>query len=80
MFYNCQEIDKTGLTLGFVLGLSLYAFLFLVFMLSVVLLVPAGVDIERRPRRADARGWSSSRGDDGDEPQAEWDSVVNRDW
>lgn len=59
------------------LALSLYAFLFLISMLWAVLLVPAGVNIDRRPRRADARVWSSSRGDDGDEP--EWDSVVNQD-
>jgi MFS transporter, UMF1 family len=52
-----------------------YAFLFLLFMFWVALPVLAGVDVERG--RADARAWSSSHGDDGDE--VEVDAVVIQD-
>jgi UMF1 family MFS transporter len=52
-----------------------YAFLFLVLMLWAALPVLAGVDVERG--RADARAWSSSHGNDGDEMEV--DDVVNGD-
>jgi hypothetical protein len=50
------------------LSLSLYAFLFLVFMLCAWFLVSAGANI-------DARAWPSSCGDDEGEPIVNWDRL-----
>ena len=48
------RLSRTSFGLA-LLTLPLYALLFLVFMLWVVLLVLAGVNVERRLPRADAR-------------------------